>query len=211
MPRKKQTKKQEVQNKKIEILVTTLCFLFLFVLILVILGNIKSLDTIIYEGIKKCSFLKDYFIFITKFGNTEVILLVLFFFFLLLSRKHALIIWISAILSVGSNTLVKHIVRRPRPVVERLVTESGYSFPSGHTMIAIAVYGYLFYLAHTMIKIKWLRITIEILLGILIISIMLSRIYVGVHYFTDILGGIFLESAIIISLITISNKYKLFE
>ena len=211
MPRKKTTKKQEENNKKIETIVTILCFLFLIVMILVILGNTKSLDNAIYEGIRNCKFLNDYFIFITKFGNTKFILFILFFFFLLLPRKHALLIWISAILSAGSNTIIKHIVRRPRPALEKLVTQGGYSFPSGHTMISIAVYGYLLYLAHTEIKKKWLRIGIEVLLGILIISIMISRIYVGVHYFTDVLGGIFLESAILISLITISKKYKLFE
>ena len=45
----------------------------------------------------------------------------------------------------GANVLLKHIIQRPRPDGYRLISESGYSFPSGHSMVSMAFYGFFFY------------------------------------------------------------------
>lgn len=89
----------------------------------------------------------------------------------------------------GLNVLLKNIVQRPRPTEYRLISEDGYSFPSGHSMVSMAFYGFLIYLIYKKIenkKLKWGLITF---LGILIISIGISRIYLGVHYTSDVLAG----------------------
>ena len=71
-----------------------------------------------------------------------------------------------------------------------LIDESGYSFPSGHSMISIAFYGFLIYVGYKLIKNKWVRVTYITTLCLLIATIAFSRLYFGVHYPTDILAGL---------------------
>lgn len=104
------------------------------------------------------------------------------------------------------NQVIKHIVRRPRPNVLRLVEEDGYSFPSGHSMVSMAFYGIIIYLVYKNVTNKYLKWTLITLLSLLILSIGFSRIYVGVHYFTDVVGGFLLGLAYLIIYINIYNK-----
>ena len=104
------------------------------------------------------------------------------------------------------NQVIKHIIRRPRPNVLRLVEESGYSFPSGHSMVSMAFYGIIIYLVYKNVSNKYLKWILIILLSLLILSIGFSRIYVGVHYFTDVAGGFLLGLAYLIIYINICNK-----
>lgn len=104
------------------------------------------------------------------------------------------------------NQVIKHIVRRPRPNVLRLVEEDGYSFPSGHSMVSMAFYGIIIYLVYKNVTNKYLKWTLIALLSLLILSIGFSRIYVGVHYFTDVVGGFLLGLAYLIIYINIYNK-----
>lgn len=86
------------------------------------------------------------------------------------------------------NFLFKTVFRRARPDVLRLVQASGYSFPSGHSMISAAFYGLLIYLCVVFIKPPWSRI-VSAVLALLILAIGVSRIYLGVHYASDVVGG----------------------
>ena len=91
------------------------------------------------------------------------------------------------------NELLKRIIRRERPGVVHLVMENGFSCPSGHTMGAITFYGVLllFIWQSGVSKIiKWLS---TICLSLLVMMIMFSRIYLGVHYFSDILAGVLIS------------------
>lgn len=88
------------------------------------------------------------------------------------------------------NKTIKTLIARPRPDDTMwLVTEHGFSFPSGHSVTALAFYGLLIYLIHKNCKDKKKALVYSLLLGVLAISIGLSRIYLGVHYPTDVLGG----------------------
>ena len=86
--------------------------------------------------------------------------------------------------------LFKALVQRPRP--DRsfwLVLENGFSFPSGHSMNGMFCYGMMMYLAYRNIENARLRTGILILIGLLIPLIAFSRVYLGVHYPTDVIGG----------------------
>ncbi len=86
------------------------------------------------------------------------------------------------------NNIVKIIIHRPRPDILKLAEAGGYSFPSWHAMTAISFFGYMIYLIMKYFK-HWTRYIAAGLLGLLILAIGLSRIYLGVHYASDILGG----------------------
>lgn len=90
------------------------------------------------------------------------------------------------------NRVLKSIFERPRPHLHHLVHVGYYSFPSGHAMSSMAFYGFLAYLVHVRFKKAGMRSAgVWISAGSLIVLIGLSRIYLGVHYPTDILGGFF--------------------
>ncbi|WP_347549199.1 phosphatase PAP2 family protein [Pseudalkalibacillus hwajinpoensis] len=98
-------------------------------------------------------------------------------------RPHQIILLMFNLLGVRVITLMlKSYVERARPV-EMLIDAGGYSFPSGHAMITMAFYGYMFYLAYR--KERWILIP-----GVLLLSLIgFSRIYLRVHYMSDVLAG----------------------
>ena len=166
-------------------------FLFLLVLIFVVLGKTTNFDQEVYDIIIsiRSSFFDTYFTGITRFGNTVMVVLIVSMFILVTRNRYGVFLAISAVDSLLLNTIVKLIIQRPRPQGLRLISQGGYSFPSGHAMMSICVYGYLFYLAITKIKNKVLKYCVSTFLFLVILSIGVSRIYVGVHYASDVIGG----------------------
>ncbi len=146
--------------------------------------------------------------FITNFGGAIILIVLAFMLFIFIKNKKIGVSIISnlAIITV-LNQLLKRIVQRPRPTEFRIVEESGYSFPSGHSMVSMAFYGYLIYLIYKYVKNKFLKWTSIILLSILICSIGISRIYLGVHYTSDVLGGFFISISYLIIYISAVNKF----
>lgn len=194
--------------KRKDIVICSLLFLiFIFSFLIVLFDNNLVIDKAIYNFImrSRCPFLDTYFSFITKLGNPLGVVLVVSLFMFILKKRDRIFLAVSAISSLLVNTGIKYIIRRERPEHLRLIFEDGYSFPSGHAMISICVYGVILYLVITGIKNKYLRYTLAILIGIIIISIGLSRIYVGVHYPTDVLAGYVLASIIVIVLIRLKD------
>ena len=148
--------------------------------------------------------------FITNFGGAIfVILLTTILFFVIKDKK----IGISIIANLGIvtilNQIIKFIMQRPRPTEFRIIEETGYSFPSGHSMVSLAFYGYLVYLIYKYINNKHLKRTLIIILSILICVIGVSRIYLGVHYTSDVLGGFLISLAYLIIYIELVNKFVL--
>lgn len=87
------------------------------------------------------------------------------------------------------DLVLKEIIQRPRPDGFRLISETGYSFPSGHSMVAMAFYGLLIYMIWHYEKNNGLKWLFCVSFSLVVILIGVSRIYLGVHYASDVLAG----------------------
>ena len=87
------------------------------------------------------------------------------------------------------NTVLKVIVQRPRPDGFRLISETGYSFPSGHSMVSMAFFGLLIWMVWRYHRKDIMRIVWCVVFGLVIAMVGISRIYLGVHYASDVLAG----------------------
>jgi membrane-associated phospholipid phosphatase len=109
----------------------------------------------------------------------------------LLRRRHrwySLLVPVVALGSIALNVVLKHFYNRPRPPLP-LVSASGLSFPSGHAMISASFYGLLVYLVWTHVRRPaWRYALVTILVGIILL-IGFTRVYLRVHYATDVLAG----------------------
>lgn len=149
--------------------------------------------------------------FITNFGGILWLISLATFLFIVLKNKIlGGFIYLNLFLSGGLNQILKRIVQRPRPNEYRLIDESGYSFPSGHSMVSAAFYGLLIYIIYKKVKNKYLKYSLITLLSILIFSIGVSRIYLGVHYTSDVLAG-FLISICYLIIFTNSIKWCIID
>ena len=146
--------------------------------------------------------------FVTNFGGAIfLIILAMTLLILIKDKKIGLSILSNLVIITVLNQLLKIILQRPRPTDYRIIEETGYSFPSGHSMISMAFYGYLIYLIYKYVKNKYIKWISIVLLSILICSIGVSRIYLGVHYTSDVLGGFFISISYLIIYISVVNKF----
>ena len=146
--------------------------------------------------------------FITNFGGAIFLaVLTIILFILIKNKKIGASIFANLAIITALNQLLKNILQRPRPTEYRIIEETGYSFPSGHSMISMAFYGYLIYLIYKYVKNKYVKWTSMVLLSILICSIGISRIYLGVHYTSDVLGGFLISISYLVMYISTVNKF----
>lgn len=138
--------------------------------------------------------LVTFFWWITNLGRWPVILAVVFVSSVVLWRRHLawyiLPLWVTML---GTDILValgKLMFHRPRPTgIIPLYHEAAFSFPSGHAAIAVAVYGFLLYLIWRLVRIwRWRLVVTVIGIG-LIILVGFSRLYLGVHFWSDVWSG----------------------
>jgi undecaprenyl-diphosphatase len=111
---------------------------------------------------------------------------------------------VAALLPPIVNVIVKDYIRRPRPTVDLVNVFSildSYSFPSGHVMFYVGFYGFLWFLVYTLLKRSWSRTLLLVFLGSLIALVGLSRIYLGQHWPSDVLGAYLLGGLTLVAII----------
>ena len=183
--------------------------IFATIVVMLLTNNVTSLDNSIYNIIisSKSDAMTMFMTIITMMCNTEFIIVATLLLVLLIkNKKIGGMIASNVVLCSVINTIIKHIFLRPRPVGIKLIEQGGYSFPSGHSMMAVAFYGLLIYIIwNTKWRNVW-KIFTTTLLVILILLIGISRIYVGVHFASDVIAGLSISLSYLIIFIELLYK-----
>jgi membrane-associated phospholipid phosphatase len=156
----------------------------------------KPIDMLIFDKIKPLvnEINNKIMLLITFLGKHQFLIpanLILIFYFLLVKKQT----WFSirvitiAISSLVLMLLLKQLFQRKRPLAPLLKAAKGLSFPSGHAIMAVTFYGLLIYILQHSITIDWLKWLVIVLVTVLIILIGFSRIYLRVHYASDVAAG----------------------
>jgi len=117
------------------------------------------------------------------------LILIAYFLFIRKHKWYSLKVPAIALSSVLLMYILKNLFGRERPLIPLLNEARGLSFPSGHALMSVTFYGLLMYLTWDNIKNKAIKWTLLILLTLLIILIGFSRIYLRVHYTSDVIAG----------------------
>ena len=201
-----------MKNKKYYI-PFTLLVLFIINSLLVVNNKYNVIDKNVHDFVIKFSsetMTKIMKVF-TLLGSTPFIigLCILIFIILMILKKKDYAFKCAGILVISTllNNIVKVIIRRPRPEYITVI-ENTFSYPSGHTMASVTLYGFLiYYLFKTNIS-KSYKILFSILLGIIPFVVAISRIYLGAHYFSDVFGAMLLSLALLTSIDLLYDKVK---
>ena len=149
---------------------------------------------------------------ITHVGGAKIVfVLTILAIILIKGLKNKLFLLTGIVGTAGLNVILKHIIQRERPNINRLIPEKGYSFPSGHSMMSMAFYGMLIFLIFKYVKNTALKWTLIVILTILLSTIGITRIYLGVHYPSDVIGGFLVSLTYLFILTEIYNKVKIEE
>jgi len=137
---------------------------------------------------------RRFFMAVTTLGDFEVLLGVgLGMLVLLVCRRYFRMAtaWIITLLGAAIlNVILKDMIGRARPTfVDPIIVPGGLSFPSGHSMNGMVGYGMLAYLLTLIARKRWQRRAVVAVLAVLVISIGFSRMYLGAHWFSDVIGG----------------------
>lgn len=182
---------------------------FLAIAILVACKHVFWLDkfNVLVAKHRAVSATKFFKIF-TYFGSFYVLAAIaLLCLILFKNKKNGLFVVANLAICALISTVVKFVVRRARPLLA-IVKETGFSFPSAHAMLSVAVYAVLIYFAFKFLKSKPLKTIIAILLCAIIFVVAFSRAYLGVHFVSDLVAGALLGLAVTIFNITIFNKLQ---
>lgn len=190
-------------------LITFLCFAAFIIIALLVSNNMTSgFDRAVYGIVTyhPSSLKTNIFKTITFFASEYGVLIVTILCFILIKNKRCVFfIVLSSLITVLSNYLLKVLFMRDRPFELMIISETGYSFPSGHAMLSMGFYGFIIFIIRKF-DVRYKNLW-SVLLGILIILIGFSRIYLGVHYPSDVLAGYLISFVILMIYTNVVDKY----
>lgn len=178
--------------------IVLLAILFILLSFGIATNALSGFDTVVGEYIRGFSSetVTKVFLSINVLGKIQVLigLLVIVGGYLLLRHKQkrsAFMLFLALAGTVVLQDILKRLFQRPRPDIDHLVEATGYSFPSGHTMMSTALYWLLGYLVcrylRSRSKSSWY---VTLLTSVIILAIAVGRVYLGVHYPSDVLGSV---------------------
>ena len=196
--------------KKEYIILIILVLIFILLSIFVNLGKLDNVDEAIYNFVAnfKCDFLTRVLYVITQLASTIGIISLLFIFcvYFLLKKYYFSVKYL--ILNMLAGTIIvkvlKELFKRARPAWKWIV-QGGFSYPSGHTISAMLLYGTLILIINKKVNNKFKKPLI-IICSLIIVLTGLSRIYFGAHFFTDVLASMILGCIILLISSLFMNK-----
>lgn len=165
----------------------------------------------------RSSFLTSTMMFVSFLGKDPIILLSLFIVIYLVGKKYkheAYLFLFAVIVGFFLNIFLKFFIARPRPFFHPLISESFYGFPSGHTMNSFIFYGMLAFFIFRFTRNKKVSILVSLICILLIVLIGVSRVYLGVHYPSDVLAGMVAGFWWLVTVILVEKTvrfYRLFK
>lgn len=194
--------------------IVALISLILFFLIIrsIYMESIFSFDNFFYDNIRLL--ISDRMTFfakiVTSLGSALVLISLTVLIMLLFKNKnYGILSGLNLLIIFLFNLLLKVVFARPRPTHINLIEEGGYSFPSGHAMVSTAFYGFFIYLIWKTNLSKKIKLFYSVFLSVLIISVCITRIYLGVHYASDVFGGALISISYLTLFTSIVSKYLL--
>lgn len=136
------------------------------------------------------------------------LLLIVYFLFLRKHKWYSIKVPVIAISSLLLMSVLKQLFGRHRPLVPLLEEAKGLSFPSGHAMMSMTFYGLLIYIIWEHVEQLGLRLTLVFLLMCLILMIGVSRIYLNVHYASDVAAGFSLGLVWLVLAVYVLNRME---
>ena len=203
---------KEFIRKNIKWIILLICIILVIAILENVLDEeIKTFDMFWYNLISKF-LINDSLTPIAKlitqlWGAIFLIILAIAIIISLKDRKISILIILNLAISTLLNQTLKFIIQRPRPTEFRIIEENGYSFPSGHSMVSAAFYGFLIYLIYKNIKNKYIKWSLITLLSGTVLLIGTSRIYLGVHYASDVIAGILISISYLIIFTHFSKEF----
>ncbi len=198
---------------------TFLVFMFIEIVGVDWIGQLDESVTSWIAGARKPA-LNSFFHFVTIMGNTStltIFTIAVAVFLLIAKVRPAWVIWFVGLVFLGGvilNPIIKEVVQRVRPdEAFRLLDIHSYSFPSGHSLSTIICFGGLAYLLANAFfppSAKTARKSLIIVACCLSASIAFSRVYLGVHYLTDVLAGFILGTSLLLFFIKMTKTLPLF-
>lgn len=144
--------------------------------------------------------------FLTNFGDLYIPIIIIVCIFLFIKNKWYVFILSGSYLLSGLVVFItKNMVARPRPLEALITIPSSFSFPSGHTLTSIVFYMTLLYLM-TENKEPVVKFIFSLLFSFLIVIVAFSRVFLGVHYFSDVIGGLLLGIPCLLCALNIIDK-----
>ena len=185
----------------VELLIVLLLFIFAFIIFSLLaytvlkLGN-DQFDFIVFDKVAalESEGTTRFMQFVTFLGNHKFLIpanLILIAYFLFIKKRkwYSIKVPVIAIGGVLLMFLLKNLFNRPRPLIPLLEPVKGLSFPSGHALMSMSFYGLLIFIVWENVKNRKAKWALTIFLLLLIILIGFTRIYLRLHYFSDVIAG----------------------